>query len=103
MDRHLTFLRNQSKRLRDMPGPPSWAESNAQQMDAIGAILLEARREQQMTTVGGKRLDQEAVDAVPELAGKKALVLYFNSDADRDEFAVAVQKWKSSARTVRIP
>lgn len=51
---------------------------------------------------GQLRPDAEAVAAVPSLAGKKALVLYFATDQARDDFAAAVQSEMRCVRTVQL-
>lgn len=59
LDAHIKFLREQASRLRDLTARPGnqWAESNARKMEAIVETLLEVRRDCQMTTMSGKRLD----------------------------------------------
>jgi len=49
-----------------------------------------------------RRLDQEALDASPELRGKNAVVLYFETDADREEFVALVKLAKPGMRAVNI-
>lgn len=51
-----------------------------------------------------ERPDAEAIAAAPELKDKKALVTYFQTDADRDEFIAALQLWFGPrARSVKVP
>lgn len=49
-----------------------------------------------------KRPDLEAVKAVPALANKKALVLYFEDDTARDEFAELVKTVRGFSRSVKV-
>lgn len=46
--------------------------------------------------------DDEAIAAVPELKGKNAVVLYFNTPEDRDELVAAIHKAKPGMRAVNI-
>jgi hypothetical protein len=105
LDLHIRFLQNEVKSLRDLR--KVWSEAKAEKMNAIIETLTEVRRDQQMTGMNGKRIgerpDQVAVDAVPELQDKKALVCYFATDADRDEFAETLKQWMPNARSERIP
>lgn len=48
------------------------------------------------------RPDEEAIAAVPELRGKRAIVLYFETDADRAEFVALIHEAKPGMRTVKI-
>lgn len=48
------------------------------------------------------RPDAEAVQAVPALAGKKAVVLYFETDADLDEMVAALRAAKPNMRTEKL-
>lgn len=48
------------------------------------------------------RPDAQAIAAVPELEGKKALVLYFQTQQDADEFAELIQAVKPGMRTVQL-
>ena len=48
------------------------------------------------------RLDAEAIEAAPVLADKKALVLYFETDADRDEMVELMRPIYKGMRTVRL-
>lgn len=48
------------------------------------------------------RPDQLALDAVPDLKGKNAVVVYFNTDADREEFIAALHEAKPGMRSVKI-
>lgn len=47
------------------------------------------------------RPDAEALDAVPELKGKHALVLYFNDDAGRAEASAILEQVFREQRLVR--
>jgi len=38
----------------------------------------------------------------PDVQGTEPLILYFTTDADRDEFIAAVQKAKPSMRAVKV-
>lgn len=49
------------------------------------------------------RIDAPAIAAAPELVGKKALVLYFETEADRDEMISACKAALPNARTVKVP
>ena len=109
LDGQIKFLREQASRLRDMTARPGngWAEQNATKMDRIVDVLLEVRRDLQMTTLSGKPLeerpDREVLIAVPELQNKKALVCYFATDKERDEFAAAFLELMPTARCERLP
>lgn len=48
------------------------------------------------------RPDAVALKAAPELIGKHAIVLYFNSDADRDEFVLAIREAKPNMHTQKL-
>ncbi|HEY1900742.1 MAG TPA: hypothetical protein VGG49_13220 [Steroidobacteraceae bacterium] len=48
------------------------------------------------------RPDAEAIAAAPELAGKLAVVVYFNNEAQRDAFVQAAKDSMSRMRTVKI-
>jgi hypothetical protein len=50
----------------------------------------------------GARLDVEALEATPELIGKRAVVLYFETDADRDELTAAIAREKPGMRSVNL-
>lgn len=54
LDRHLTFLASEITNLRNRP--EAWAARKADQWEALRQDLQRIRQEQQMTTVGGKRL-----------------------------------------------
>lgn len=49
------------------------------------------------------RPDYEAIAAAPQLRGKKALVLYFETDQDVDEFTALILEAKPGMRAVKIP
>lgn len=49
------------------------------------------------------RIDAPAIAASPELADKKALVLYFETDEDRDGMIAACREAMPTARTVKVP
>jgi hypothetical protein len=48
------------------------------------------------------RVDQEAIDAVPALRDKKAVVLYFETDEDREGFVRAIHVIKPGMRSVNL-
>jgi len=48
------------------------------------------------------RPDAEAIAAVPDLKGKNAVVLYFETDQDRREFVALVQEAKPGMRAVNL-
>lgn len=50
----------------------------------------------------GVRLDVEAVEAAPELLGKHAVVMYFETAADKDELVAAIAIGKPGMRSVDI-
>lgn len=56
LDRHIAFLRDEARGLRERQGNASWALAKANRFDEVGDFLVEIRRSRQMTTVGGKRL-----------------------------------------------
>lgn len=56
LDRHIAFLRDEARGLRERQGNASWALAKANRFDEVGDFLVEIRRGRQMTTVGGKRL-----------------------------------------------
>lgn len=105
LDAHIRLLQNEAKSLRDLH--KVWAETKAEKMSAVIETLIEVRRDQQMTGMNAKRIgerpDQVAVDAIPELQDKKALVCYFATEADRAEFAETFKALMPTARTERIP
>ncbi len=48
------------------------------------------------------RPDAEAIAAAPELAGRKALVLYFETDEDMAEVVAMFREVKPNVRTVKV-
>lgn len=48
------------------------------------------------------RPDAEAIAVVPQLAGKQAVVLYFETDQDRREFVALIREAKPGLRAVNI-
>lgn len=124
IDKHVEFLRNQEATLRKME--QRWADLRADHFKPIIELLVEMRRRKQMEGMNGEpigdyppiksahphggvagsgsavRADQAALDAVPELAGQKALVLYFPTDQDRDDFAAFVKGAMNGVRTVSL-
>lgn len=48
------------------------------------------------------RPDAEAIAAAPELAGKLAVVVYFNSEVQRDAFVDAACESMTNIRTVKV-
>ena len=56
LDRQMAFLTDQSARLRKLQA--RWAEGNAEKFDEIRDTLRRLRAEQQMTGIGGKRLEE---------------------------------------------
>lgn len=59
IDQHVKFLQEQAERLEQLGEERSyrWAEVNARQMRDIVKTLLEVRRDLQMTTLSGKRME----------------------------------------------
>lgn len=49
-----------------------------------------------------KRPDREAINAAPELTGKLAVVVYFNSEVQRDAFVDAARESMTNMRTVKV-
>ena len=109
LDGYVRFIRAQAARLDELAKNRGvrWAEADAEKMRKIAEALLEVRRDLQMTTMSGKSLeerpDRDALIACPELQGKKALVCYFATDADRDQFAAQLLAMVPNARSERIP
>jgi hypothetical protein len=56
LDGHLGFLRNEISVLRRQDKP--WAETKADRLEKIMAIIADLRREKQMTGISGKRIDE---------------------------------------------
>lgn len=52
--------------------------------------------------VNTPRADAEAIAAVPELKDKHAVVLYFETDGDRDELVALIQQAKPGMRAVNL-
>lgn len=48
------------------------------------------------------RPDSEVLQAVPQLADKKAVVLYFETDEGRDEVVAAIQAMQPNMRAVNL-
>jgi hypothetical protein len=48
------------------------------------------------------RPDSGTLPVVPELKGKKPLVLYFDNEVDRDEFVRLWKEVKPNARTLNL-
>lgn len=78
------------------------AERQLERMRAARDTVRQVRQNKAMAGMDGKRIDQEAIDAAPELKGMKALVLYFNNDQDRDEMIEACKQALPNARTVKV-
>ena len=57
LDRDITFLRDEAKRLRNMEGPPQWALTKANRFDETADTLVMVRRDQQMTGMSGRRIE----------------------------------------------
>lgn len=108
LDSQIKFMHEQASRLRVLAASPGnrWAEQNAAKMEQIAEVLIDARRDLQMTGMNGKKIgerpDRDAVLRFPELQDKKALVCYFATDEDRDKFARALQSMMPNARSERI-
>lgn len=56
-DAHISFCRDQAKRLRVEHGHKSWAQQQADKFEAMERFLLEVRREFQMRGPTGARID----------------------------------------------
>lgn len=52
--------------------------------------------------ITARRPDAEALNAVSDLRGKNAVVLYFETDADREEFIALIHEAKPGMRTVKL-
>jgi hypothetical protein len=87
LDRQLAFLEQEISALRSRP--ESWAVGKVTKLEALKETTRQVRQALQMGKLS--RPDQVALEAVPELKGKHALVLYFTSDADREEFATLIK------------
>ena len=73
-------------------------------MEAVLETVRKARQAEAMTSkLTGERIDAPAIAAAPELAGKRALVLYFETDEDRDGMIEACRAAMPNARTVKVP
>jgi hypothetical protein len=70
-------------------------------VDALAALAVN-RIEAIVNAPAGVRLDVEAVEAAPELLGKLALVMYFETEADKDELVAAIHMIKPGMRAVSI-
>ena len=59
LDRSVTFLREQAERLDKLARDRGyrWAEMDAKKMRRVADMLLEVRRDQAMTGIGGKRIE----------------------------------------------
>lgn len=59
LDEQVIFLNEQASRLDKLGEKPGnqWARRQAEMMRAIATTLTEVRREQQMTTMSGKRIE----------------------------------------------
>lgn len=64
----------------------------------IGKVPLCATRKPE----DRNRIDRAALSAAPELAGAKAIVLYFATDAARDRFARLAEGSMASVRVVNL-
>ena len=72
-------------------------------LEDIKEVVRAARQAKQMTsTLTGQRIDQEALEAVPELKDQKALVLYFSNERGREEMIAACIAALPNARTVKL-
>lgn len=67
-------------------------------LEALQASIARARD----AALERPRPDAEALAAVPSLRGAKALVLYFPTDADRDEFVALIHEAKPNMRSVKL-
>lgn len=72
------------------------------QMREDWAAISEAAEEFAADSVHEPRPDAEAIAAVPQLKDARALVLYFPTDADRDEFVSLIHEAKPGMRTVKL-
>lgn len=57
LDRHLTFLAEESRGLREKYGNKYWAEAKAGQLDQIHEVLRQVRQAAQMTGLNNQRLE----------------------------------------------
>lgn len=107
LDKQIRFCADEVQDLRKKYANTPWAVRKAKMLEKIVETLTDVRRGLVMTGMSGKRLDarpdQAAIDAMPELQDKKALVCYFATDADRDEFAKMLEQWIPSPRSEHIP
>lgn len=58
LDRQIKFLQEQAVRLRSGYATAQWAQAQANMFDGIRETLRVIRQEQQMTGLGGKRLEE---------------------------------------------
>lgn len=58
LDRHIAFLRDEARGLRERQGNSQWALAKANRFDEVGDFLVEIRRSRQMTGMGGKRIGE---------------------------------------------
>lgn len=100
IDRLIGFAQNQESQLRAKG--ENWATEMAQRYDRIVQALRELRQGKQMTGMNGQRIDQQALDAIPELEKTKALMLYFETTEDRDAFAEEVKSLIPNIKTIPI-
>lgn len=66
------------------------------------ATVAANRIEAVINAPAGVRLDVEAVEASPELLEKHAVVLYFETQADKDELVAQIHLSKPGMRSVDI-
>jgi hypothetical protein len=79
-------------------------ESKQMPIAELRGVLTNARAriEAVVSAPPGVRLDVEAVEAAPELLGKHAIVMYFETQEDADEIAASIQAAKPGMRSVAI-
>jgi hypothetical protein len=103
IDGHIEFLRNESSKLRQIS--ERWAVTKVAQYNRVIETLTALRQDKQMRGMNGARIDQEAIDAAPELKGKHALVLYFQDAEGCREAAKELEiafKEQRLVRTVKL-
>jgi hypothetical protein len=80
-----------------------WERDPADHGDACWVVgYMDGFEDGRRSVETAARPDAEALAAVPTLRGAKALVLYFPTDADRDEFVALIHEAKPNMRSVKL-
>src|SRR5687768_1589515 len=102
IDDYIDTLHNEVARLQQYNSKDTqWAVAKRRKFLQLIELLRLVRQDKQMRGMSGKRIDQEAIDAVPALKQQHALVLYFQTDEGRNAAAEILQDAFQEQRIVK--